>query len=154
MELEHVLILLHLIGFAAFLGAAFAQTQLIKLSTKSTGAVRDEHERLAASIMTKIELPGLFAQIITGALLLVHEPNYLKQHWMHAKLGAIAVILVLAHVEMINARKIVKARAARGEAANEEIAARKKTHAVYGAVGTVFVVAVLLLATVLRHANW
>lgn len=147
-----VIVLLHLLGFATFLGGAFAQQQFMKASAKPglAAPVRDEYERLCAAIVTKAELPGLFTQIATGVALVVTNPAYLTQHWLHAKLTAVAVLLVLSHVEMINARKLVKARAARGDAAADEIAKRKKTHAALGAVGTLLVVAVVLLATVFR----
>ena len=149
-----ILLLLHLVGFAAFLGGAFAQQQFMKMSAKEglAPAVRDEYERLAAAIVTKAEVPGLFAQVLTGVVLVVVQPTYLQQHWLHAKLTAVVLLLVLSHVEMFNARRLVRARAARGDAAAGEIAARKKRHALLGAVGTVLVVAVLLLVTVLRGA--
>jgi hypothetical protein len=62
----------------------------------------------------------------------------------------VVLLLVLSHLEMFNARRLVRAREARGDAAADEIAARKKRHALMGAVGTVLVIAVLVLATVLR----
>jgi len=147
MGIDRAFILLHLVGFAAFLGGAFAQTQFLKMSQKSglATAVRDEYERLAAAISTKVELPVLFAQVVTGTVLMVHE-GYAKQHWLHAKMSVVLALLVLAHLEMFNARKIVKARAARGDAAEGEIAAMKKKHGVMGAIGTLLVVAVVVLA--------
>ena len=150
----NVLILLHLVGFAAFLGGAFAQQQLMKMSAKEglAPAVRDEYERLAASIVTKIEVPGLFAQVLTGVVFVVLQPTFLQQHWLHGKLTAVVALLVLSHLEMFNARRLVRAREARGDAAAGEIAARKKRHALMGAVGTVLVVAILLFVTVLRAA--
>ena len=147
-----VLVLLHLLGFAAFLGGAFAQQQIMKMSSADglAAPVRDAYERLAAGASRKIELPGIFLQVASGVGLLVLAPGFLKEHWIHAKLTAVLLLLVLAHVEMINASRIVKARAARGDAAGEEIAGRKKRHAMLGNVGTVLVLAVVLLATVLR----
>ena len=152
MTLHSVLILLHLLGFAAFLGGAFAQQQFMKMSAKAglAAAVRDEYERLAAAIVTKAEVPGMFAQVVTGVVMVLQQPEYLKQHWLHGKLAAVAALLVLSHLEMFNARRLVKARAARGDAAADEIAARKKKHAAMGLVGTVLVVALILFVTVLR----
>jgi hypothetical protein len=149
-----VLLLLHLLGFATFVGGALAQQQFMRSSGRTglVAAVRDEYERLASSVCTKVELSGLFLQVLSGVATLVVTPAFLKQHWLHAKLTAVLVLLVLAHVEMINARRIVKARQARGEAADREIAARKTRHATVGTVVDVLVVAVLLLATVLRTA--
>ena len=70
-------------------------------------------------------------------------PLWLTQGWLHGKLACVVVLLVLSHVEMFNARRIVKARAARGDAASDEIAARKKRHATFGLLGTLAVVVLL-----------
>jgi putative membrane protein len=137
-----VLILLHLVGFAAYIGAGFAQQQFVARSAREGlgAAVRDEYERLAAAILTQIELPALFTQVVTGIVLIVLAPLWLTQGWLHGKLACVAVLLVLSHVEMFNARRIVKARVARGDAANDEISARKKRHATFGLLGTLAVV--------------
>jgi|ERR1035438_2462584 uncharacterized membrane protein len=142
-----VLILLHLVGFATYLGAGFAQQQFMGRS-RATGlaaAVRDEYERLAASILTRFELPALFVQIVTGVVFIAMTPTWLTQGWLHGKLTCVVVLLGLTHAEMFNARKIVKARAARGDAAGEEIAARKARHATFGLVGTLAVVVLVVL---------
>ena len=146
------LLLLHLVGLAVFLGGAFAQQRFMKMSGRAglTTAVRDEYERLSAAIVTKVEVPGLFAQVFTGLGIILLQPYLLHQHWLHAKLTAVVLLLVLSHLEMFNARRLVRARAERGDAAADEIAGRKKRHALMGAIGTVLVVAVLVLATVLR----
>jgi putative membrane protein len=145
--LHKILILLHLVGFAGYIGAGFAQQQFVTRSARGglAAAVRDEYERLAATIVTQIELPALFAQVATGVVLIVLAPLWLTQGWLHGKLACVVVLLVLSHLEMFNARRIVKARAARGDAANDDIAARKKRHATFGLLGTVAVVILLAL---------
>jgi uncharacterized membrane protein len=150
--LMSVLVLFHLLGFAAFVGGALAQQHFMRGSGKAglVAAVRDEYERLAAAVCTKVELTGLFAQVLTGVAIVAVLPGFLTQHWLHAKLTAVLVLLVLAHVEMIGARRIVKARQAGGEGAEGDITARKKRHATVGIAVDVLIVAVLLLASVLR----
>jgi putative membrane protein len=145
--LHKILILLHLVGFAGYIGAGFAQQQFVTRSARGglAAAVRDEYERLAATIVTQIELHALFAQVATGVVLIVLAPLWLTQGWLHGKLACVVVLLVLSHLEMFNARRIVKARAARGDAANDDIAARKKRHATFGLLGTVAVVILLAL---------
>ena len=143
--LHKILILLHLVGFAAYIGAGFAQQQFVTRSGRGgiESAVRDEYERMAATIVTQIELPALFGQVVTGIVLIALAPLWLTQGWLHGKLACVVVLLVLSHVEMFNVRRIVKARSARGDAANEEIAARKKRHATFGLFGTLAVVILL-----------
>jgi protoporphyrinogen IX oxidase len=145
--LHKILILLHLVGFAGYIGAGFAQQQFVTRSARGglTAAVRDEYERLAATIVTQIELPALFAQVATGVVLIALAPLWLTQGWLHGKLACVVVLLVLSHLEMFNARRIVKVRSARGDAANDDIGARKKRHATFGLFGTVAVVILLAL---------
>lgn len=141
------LILVHLLGFAAYLGAGFAQQQFMKRSSAAAlaGALRDEYERLAAQIVTRIELPALLTQLLSGIGFLIMTPAWLHQPWLHGKLTCVVALLVLSHAEMFNARKIVKARASQGDAAGQEIAARKKRHELMGAVGSLAVVVLMAL---------
>jgi uncharacterized membrane protein len=154
MTLGGFLVLLHLLGFAAFVGASFAQRQLMRMSARDglAPALRDDYERLVAAIVTKVEVPALFAQVVTGIGFIAESPDYLHQHWLHAKLTAVVLLLVLSHLEMFNARRLVRARAAQGDAAKDEIARRKRRHAAMGALEAVLIVAILLLVTVLRAA--
>ncbi len=146
------LILLHLVGFAAFLGGAVAQQRLTTTSRRPSlaPAVRDDRESLALTICGKVELPALFAQLATGILFIISQPAYLRQHWLHGKLTAVLVLLVLAHIELMNLRKIVELRRAGGAGADAEIGALKRRHAALGTVGALAVVAVLLFVTILR----
>jgi uncharacterized membrane protein len=147
------LTLLHLIAFAAFLGAGFAQTQIVKRSRAAglATAARDELERLAAAIVTKIELPAVFLAIVTGAINIIFlQPDLMKQGWLHAKITCVFLLLVLSHLEMFNARAIVKLRAAGGAGADVAIDRRKGRHAAFGAVGALLMVAVLALVTLVR----
>jgi len=140
--LHRIALLFHLLGLVLFIGGAVAQTQLIKASAAKelNDAVRDKYEELAAFCSKKLELPGLFLQIASGALFIYLFPGYLKAPWLHIKLTFVAALLVLCHMEMINASRIVKAR----KAGNlSEIDARKKKHSVMGAIGTVCVVAIV-----------
>jgi protoporphyrinogen IX oxidase len=141
------LILLHLVGFAAYLGAGFAQQRFMARSAREglAPAVRDEYERLAASVVTQIELPALFAQVVTGVVFIALVPQWLKEGWLHGKLTCVLALLVLSHLEMFNARRVVKARVARGDGANAEIAARKARHATFGLLGSAAVVVLVVL---------
>src|SRR5215472_16217452 len=107
---HRALILLHLLGFAAYVGAGFAQHRFMSRSSGSgiDERVRDEYERLSAVIVTRIELPAIMLQVVTGVAFLTLNTAWLQQGWMHAKLTCVAVLLVVSHLEMFNARKIVE----------------------------------------------
>ncbi len=146
------LLFVHLLAFAAYLGAGFAQTQMMKLSAKAgiASAVRDEYERLAAVVVTKIEVPAIFASIASGVVFITQNPALMKQGWLHGKLTVVILLAVLSHLEMFNARKIVRARTSGAPSADEEIAGRKSRHGLFGAVGTLLVLALLVSVTFLR----
>ncbi|HVJ88217.1 MAG TPA: hypothetical protein VM580_00335 [Labilithrix sp.] len=146
------LLFVHLVSFAAYLGAGFAQLQLIKRSqgAEIPPAVRADRESLAASIVTKIELPAIMGSIASGIGFILQNPALMKLGWLHGKLLCVLLLALLSHAEMFNARAIVKARAARGDAAEDEIAARKKRHGILGSVGTLLVTLVLVLVTFVR----
>lgn len=143
------LLFVHLVSFAAYLGAGFAQTQMLKRS-RAAGLSADvvaDHERLAASIVTKIELPAIMGSIASGIGFVVQNPAVMKMGWLHGKLACVLLLAVLSHLEMFNARKIVKARAA-GDV--QAIDAMKKKHEAFGAVGSLLVVALMVLVTFVR----
>ncbi|MBX3185370.1 MAG: hypothetical protein KF819_00080 [Labilithrix sp.] len=146
------ILLVHLLSFAAYVGAGFAQQRLMKASAKSglTGDVRDAYERLSAGIITKIELPAIFGSIASGVAFIAQNPALMKLGWLHGKITCVLLLAVLSHLEMFNARRIVAARA-RGEAgADEAIAARKARHGLFGTIGAILVVIVLVLVTFVR----
>jgi putative membrane protein len=147
MNIARLLFVVHLVGFAAYLGGAYAQLEFLKRSSRTglAAAVRDEYERLCATTITKVELPALVAQIASGVVNLVLTPAWLKMGWMHGKLAVVGVLLVLSHIEMFNARAIVKLRASKGDGAKSEIESRKARHQRFGSVGTLLVMALVLL---------
>lgn len=146
--LTSLLLLVHLLSFAAYLGAGFAQLHLMKRSAGAEPLVRDAYEKLSAGILTKIELPAIMGSVVSGIGFLAQNGALIKMGWLHPKLLCVAILLVLTHFEMFNARKIVKARAAGGKDA--EIEGRKKRHGIFGKVGAVLVVAILFLVTFVR----
>jgi len=143
-------LLVHLVSFATYLGSGLTQLQIMKLSAKpgTSAPVRDAYERLAATIVTRIEVPAIFGSIASGAVFVTTNPSFLKMGWLHAKLLCVLSLAVLSHLEMFNANRIVRAREA--GAPDEEIAARKRRHAKLGAIGGVFGVTLLVLVTFVR----
>jgi uncharacterized membrane protein len=150
--LTAAILFVHLVAFAAYLGAGFAQIQILKLSARAgtSAAVRDSYERLTALIITKIEVPAIFTSIASGVVFVTQNPVLMKQGWLHGKLTCVLILAVLSHLEMFNARNIVKAREAGGASADSEIERMKKRHSIYGAIGSLLVVVLLVLVTFVR----
>ena len=98
--LAAALLLIHLVSFAAYLGAGFGQLQLMKQSRipGMAPAVRDNLERLSAAIVTKIELPAIMGSIASGVGFIVQNPAVMKFGWLHAKLTCVVLLLLLVVV--------------------------------------------------------
>jgi putative membrane protein len=145
---ERLVVVFHLLGMATFLGAAVVQQAIMKRSARPdlAPAVRDDLERLAATVARKIEAPALLIQMALGVYLLVTNMAYMKMPWMHVKLTLVVLIFGLSHACSANARKIVKARAERGDGAADEIVARKARHGTLGAIVVTLAIVVVALA--------
>jgi hypothetical protein len=76
-----------------------------------------------------VELPFAFALILTGVGLLLMTPGFLKAAWMHMKLTLVLIAVILTHLKMFNAKRMVKAAMA-GQ--NDELMARGKRQFVFG----------------------
>ncbi len=146
-------LLVHLVSFAAYLGAGFAQLRMMNRSRNAglPAVVREEYEKLAATVVTKIELPALIGAVLSGVWFLAIFPGYLKLGWVHAKLACVLLLAVLSHLEMFNARGILRERAAAGEHMEVNVLARKKRHALFGALGTSIVLVLLVLVTFVKN---
>lgn len=142
----------HLIGFAAYVGAAVTQQLLMRrsASVSLTDDVRYDNEGLVAKIIVRFELPALLVSIGSGAIFVAIHPEWMRQAWMHGKLTCVVVLLVLSHLEMFNALKIVRLRKSGGSGMGDQITARKARHATFGTVGAVVVGLVLFLVAFVR----
>jgi len=152
--LEHVALFFHLAAFAVYTGAGLAQQRIIAASSAEelTADVRGAYEQLAETIVSRIELPAIFLAGFSGILFLVDDAGYLKQAvWFHPKMLCVLGLAVLSHLEMFNTRHIVRARlSGKPEAA---IAARKQRHAIYGGLGALLLVVILVLVAFVRTAG-
>ena len=90
--------------------------------------------------------------IVSGIGFLGTNPALMRQGWLHAKLTCVLLLAVLSHLEMFNARRIVRAREGAASDAEAVIAARKKRHALFGTIGSLLVVVLLALVTFARLA--
>lgn len=122
---------LHIVSFAAYAGSAVAAGNILK-NSKRPGL--DPAGRLSwltagASTITKVELPFAFALILTGVGLLLMTPGFMKAAWMHMKLTLVLIAVILTHLKMFNAKRMVKAAMA-GQ--TDELMARGKRQFVFG----------------------
>lgn len=132
--LTAAVLLVHLAAFATYLGAGFAQLQMMKASAKGGPAV---------DVRKRVRAPA------SGIVFTAQSPVLIERR-LHGKLTCVLLLAVLSHLEMFNARAIVELHSEGNKAADEEIARRKSRHNVFGTIGTVLVVLVLVFVTFVR----
>lgn len=150
--LQKTALFFHLAAFAFYVGAGFFQQRLMRRSTDESlpETVRYDHEQLVANILTFVELPAIMLSVASGVAFVAMSPALMQQGWLHGKLTCVAILLVLSHIEMFNARKIVKLRASGTANMGSDISARKIKHQTFGLVGTLVLVALLALVSFAR----
>ena len=86
----------HITGLVFWLGSLLVVTQILAIHTEETSAeTRATLSRLESKLLRGLAHPGAAIMIITGVILVSQDPNYLRQHWLHAKLPLVVVLVAL-----------------------------------------------------------
>src|ERR1035438_10073661 len=86
----------HLIGLVFWLGGLLVVTHTLAMhSEEDSPETRAALGRLESKLLRGLAHPGAAIMVITGFILVGHDPAYLRQHWLHAKLLLVLVLMVL-----------------------------------------------------------
>lgn len=140
-----VLLYLHLLSFAAYAGASVAAGNILR-NSKRPGL--DPAGRLSwltagAATITKVELPFAFALILTGLGLMMMTPGFMHAAWLHIKLTLVLIAVVITHLKMFNAKRMVKAAMA-GQM--DDVAARGQRQFMFGMLSLVLGLSIVAFA--------
>ena len=129
----------HLIGLVFWVGSLLVVTHVLAMHSEETSP---EAQASLAALETKLlrglAHPGAAIMVITGFILIGHDPNLLKEHWLHAKLLFVVILIVL------DLRLAFRARAFQEKNAD---LTRKECMMFHGAIALVFT-AILILVLV------
>jgi protoporphyrinogen IX oxidase len=86
----------HIIGMVFWLGSLLAVTHTLAIHTEeSAPEARAALGRLELKLLRGLAHPGAAIMVITGFILIGHDPNLLRQHWLHAKLLLVVNLIAL-----------------------------------------------------------
>jgi putative membrane protein len=86
----------HIIGLVFWLGSLLVVTQVLAIHTEETSPeTRATLGRLESKLLKGLAHPGAALMVITGTILLSLDPNYLREHWLHAKLLLVIILVAL-----------------------------------------------------------
>ena len=127
----------HIIGLVFWLGSLLVVTQILAIHTEETSPeTRDTLGRLESKLLKGLAHPGAAIMVITGFLLVSEDPNYLREHWLHAKLLLVVVLVAL------DLRLTFRARAF--QEGKIELS-RRECMVLHGAISLVFLVILILV---------
>ena len=86
----------HMIGLVFWVGSLLVVTHVLALRA---GETSPEAQATLSILETKLlhglAHPGAAIMVVTGFILVGHDPNLLRQHWLHAKLLFVIILIVL-----------------------------------------------------------
>jgi protoporphyrinogen IX oxidase len=127
----------HICGLVFWLGSLLVVTQILALHTEETSPeTRVTLGRLEMKLLRGLAHPGAAIMVVTGFILLGLDPNYLREHWLHAKLLCVVILVVL------DLRLTFRARAY--QQGNIELT-RRECMFLHGAISLVFLVILILV---------
>lgn len=85
----------HLTGIVFWIGGLFFAIQGLALYSETADpAQRSAYSRTATRSLRAFAHPGAALVILTGVLMLLLYPEFLRQGWLHAKLGLVLLLIV------------------------------------------------------------
>src|SRR5580658_9887670 len=86
----------HICGLVFWLGSLLVVTQILALHTEETSPeTRVTLGRLETKLLRGLAHPGAAIMVITGFILVCLDPSYLREHWLHAKLLCVVILVAL-----------------------------------------------------------
>ena len=127
----------HIIGLVFWLGSLLVVTRALAIHTEETAAeARAALSRLESKLLKGFTHAGAAIMVITGFILIAHDPSYLREHWMHAKLFLVVVLVALDLRVTFRARQLQDGAAA---------VTRGECMALHGAVALIFFMILILV---------
>jgi putative membrane protein len=86
----------HILGLVFWMTGLLATTTVLAAHTREKSAeARSALKRLEARLLKGSAHPGAALNIVAGIVILWIQPGYLRQHWLHAKLFLVAILIGL-----------------------------------------------------------
>ncbi len=127
----------HIIGLVFWLGSLLVVTQILAIHTEETSPeTRATLGRLESKLLRGLAHPGAAIMVITGFLLVSHDPVYLREHWLHAKLLLVVVLVALDLRLTFRARELQEGKI--------ELS-RRECMFLHGAISLVFLAILILV---------
>lgn len=100
-------LLFHIFGFVFWISGLLIVTQVLAMhSTEESMEGRRAFERLEVKLLKGAAHPGAAITVVAGSAILTLQPSYLYQHWLHAKLLLVLILIFLDVVVYLRAKQL------------------------------------------------
>jgi putative membrane protein len=127
----------HIIGFVFWVGGLLVTTTVLALHTQQESPeARLPLEHLEAKLLKGMAHPGAAITVLAGLTVLWLQPAFLHEHWLHAKLFLVAILIAVDLVVYTRTKAFHK-----GEIKLE----RRECMILHGAISLVFLGILILV---------
>ncbi len=96
----------HVVGVVFWIAGLLFATQVMAAESEEASAeARRALERLERVLFRGFAHPGAAITVLAGIVVVALQPAYLYQHWLHAKLALVAVLIALDLMAWFRARE-------------------------------------------------
>jgi len=115
--------LFHLLAIMLAVGGTIAQFIIVSKSRHASATEAAANEKTALAIFRRMAFPGVMLAFLLGLGLAIKLEAF-REPWLHIKMTAALIWVVLAHLELGALKKMVARRGAGDNAALEKIKSR------------------------------
>jgi len=127
----------HIVGLVFWVGSLLVVTQVLAIHAEEvTPETSATLSRVESKLLKGLAHPGAAIMVVTGFILVSHDPKLLQQHWLHVKLLLVVILVAL------DLRLTFRARAFQD---GKIVVTRRECMVLHGAISLVFLVIVILV---------
>lgn len=90
------LLVFHLLGVIFWIGSLLIVTRILAIHTAEASAeARDSLARIERMLFNRMAHPAAAVVVLAGVGLIMTNPNFLREHWLHAKLLLVVLMIGL-----------------------------------------------------------
>lgn len=136
---------LHIIGFTAWFAGLFYLPRLyIYFVENKNKAVRDQLVIMMRRLLYGITYPAMVFTLFFGIALIVNQPAWLEQHWIHLKL-CLVIFLIGYHHYLVRIYKQIK---------KNRVKLSSFSLRLINEIATLFLIAIVTLAVLRQSINY
>lgn len=100
----------HVLGIVFWMGGLLVTTQVLAMHVdEDSPAAREALKHLETKLLKGVTHPGAAITVLAGIVIVALQPDYLHQHWLHAKLALVGILIALDLIVYFRTRALHEA---------------------------------------------